>query len=92
MAREGVHPRKGKGGKLCVEPKEVGEILNEYFASVFTKERDTSIDGVSEGCVNPLDQAIITREEVSGVLKRIKVYKSPGLDGIYPRLRREPRD
>ena len=29
VARERVGPLKDKGGKLCVEPKEVGEILNE---------------------------------------------------------------
>eukprot|EP00061_Rhincodon_typus_P018301 g47418.t1 len=38
-ARKKVGPLKHKWN-LCVEPKEVGEILNEYFASVFTTQRD----------------------------------------------------
>ena len=75
--RERVGPFKDKGGKLCVEPKEVGEILNEYFASIFPKERDSLIDGVSEGYVNPLEQVVITKEEVLGILKSNKVDKSP---------------
>ena len=68
VVRERIGPLRDKGGELCLEPKEVGEILNEYFASVFTKERDTLIGSVSGGCVDLLEQISITREEVLGVL------------------------
>ena len=40
VARERVGPLNDSGGNLCMEPEEMDEILNEYFASVFTKERD----------------------------------------------------
>ena len=63
VVREKVGPLRDKSGELCFEPK-VGEILNEYFASVFTKERDVLTGGVSEGSVDPSEKISITREEV----------------------------
>ena len=50
------------------------------------------IGSVSGGCVDPLEQISITREEVLGVLGSIKVDKSPGPDGICPRLFRERQE
>ena len=43
---------KDNGGKFCVEPQEVGEIFNEYFASVFTKEKNMTDVEVRDKCVN----------------------------------------
>ncbi|MBB6725585.1 hypothetical protein [Proteus mirabilis] len=40
VTRERIGPLKDQQGGLCVEPQEMGEILNEYFASVFTVEKD----------------------------------------------------
>ena len=82
VVREKVGPLRDKSGELCLEPKEVGEILNEYFASVFTKERDVLTGSVSEVSVDPLEKISITREEVLGLLGNIKTDKSPGPDGI----------
>eukprot|EP00061_Rhincodon_typus_P008329 g30849.t1 len=67
----------------------MGEVLNEYFASVFTKEEDI-VDGESrEGYVDIRGHVNIKKEEVLGILKSNKVVKSPGPNGIYPRMRRE---
>ena len=49
VARERVGPLKDKGGNLCVEPEEMGEVLKEYFASVFTKEKDLVDDESGKG-------------------------------------------
>lgn len=38
MTNEKVGPLKYKGGKLHLVSEDVGEILSEYLASVFTKE------------------------------------------------------
>lgn len=40
ITRERVRPLKDIGGNLCLVPEEMGEVLNEHFASEFTKERD----------------------------------------------------
>ena len=57
VVREKIGPFRDKGGELCLEPKGIGEILNEYFASVFTKERDLLTGSVSEGGVDPLEES-----------------------------------
>eukprot|EP00061_Rhincodon_typus_P004266 g22160.t1 len=75
-----------------MEPQEMGEVLNEYFVSVFTIEKDLVNEESEEGCVDSLGHIEIKREEVLGVLKNIKVDKSSGPDGIYPRILREARE
>ena len=92
VARERVGPLKDKGGNQCVEPKEMGEVLNEYFASVFIKEKDLVDDESGKGCVNSFSHVEIKKEEVLGFLRNIKVDKFPGPDGIYPRILREARE
>eukprot|EP00061_Rhincodon_typus_P004261 g22149.t1 len=92
VTRERVGPLKDEGGKLYIEPLLVGEILNEYFASVFNKEKDMTYAEVRDECANTLENVNILKEEVLGILNCIKIDKSPGLDGIYPRFLREARE
>eukprot|EP00061_Rhincodon_typus_P000522 g11956.t1 len=67
----------------------MNEILTAYFASVFTEERDITNVEVRDRCLITLGQVGIRRGEVLGILKDIRVDRSPGPDGIYPRLLRE---
>eukprot|EP00061_Rhincodon_typus_P001996 g16347.t1 len=83
VARERADTLKDRRGRLCVEPEEVDEILNEHFTSVLTKERDVE---VRERCVNALGQVNIMKEDV------LVVDRSPGPDGIYPRRPWEARE
>eukprot|EP00061_Rhincodon_typus_P003219 g19566.t1 len=92
VAREKVGPLKDKGGNLCGEPQEVGKILNKYFVLVFAVEKDMTDVDIRDECVNTLENVSILKEEVLGILNCIKVDKSPGPDGIYPRLLREARE
>eukprot|EP00061_Rhincodon_typus_P000977 g13342.t1 len=59
---------------------------------VFTKEKDTTDVEVRDECVNTLENVNMLKEEVFGILSCIKVDKSPGPDGIYPRFLREARE
>eukprot|EP00061_Rhincodon_typus_P003667 g20667.t1 len=92
VARERVGPLKGKGEKLRMEPQEVEEILNKYFVLVFTKEKDMSDIEVRDEFVNTVENVNVLKEEFLGILNCIKVDKSPGPDGMYPRLLREARE
>jgi len=83
VARERVDPLRDSGGNLCMKPEELGDILSEHFASVFTKEKYLVDEESRVGCLNILGHVDI-KKEVLGVLKGIKVDKSPGPDGIYP--------
>ena len=70
----------------------MGKVLNEYFVSVFTKEKDLVDDESGKGCVDSLSHVEIKKEVVLGFLRNIKVDKSPGPDGTYPKILRGARD
>eukprot|EP00061_Rhincodon_typus_P011608 g36759.t1 len=73
MARVRVGPIRRSGGSLSAESEEVGEVLNEYFASVFTCERDLDI------CVDSMKQADmpkqidVRKEDVLEILKNMRI-------------------
>ncbi|XP_067904856.1 uncharacterized protein [Heterodontus francisci] len=91
MTRVRVGPIRDSGGNLCLESEEVGEVLNEYFASVFTSERDLVVCEDSVKQADMLEQVDV-KEDVLEILKDMRIDKSPGPDGIYPRLLREARE
>ena len=62
----------------------MGDILNEYFSSVFTVEKSMDVRELGEINSDVLSSVHITEKEVLEVLKRIKVDKSPGLLTCIP--------
>lgn len=78
VAREKVEPLKHKGGNLCLELQDVGEVLNQYFACVFTEEKDIEDNEIIVKNTNMLGQLEIAKDVVLMHLKTIKVDKSPG--------------
>lgn len=83
VTREKIGQLEDKGSKLL--SGDVGKVLNEYFASVFTME-DSEI--IVEN-TNMQELFEIKKEEVLGLLKSVKINISSGPDGMYPRLLRE---
>jgi len=92
MARVRVGLIRDSGGNLCLESEEVEEVLNEYFASVFTGERDFVACEDSVKQADMLEPVDVKKEEVLGIFKNMRIDKSSGPDGIYPRLQREVRE
>eukprot|EP00061_Rhincodon_typus_P002558 g17885.t1 len=70
----------------------MGEILNEYIALVFTKEKDMEDSEICVEHTNTLGQLQVNKEVVLDLLKNIKVDKSPGPNGIYSRFLRQKRE
>ena len=69
------------------------EVLNEYFSSVFTTE-DISLLPVPftkfEGNKSEhLGQLFVTPVMIANKIKKMKDNKSPGVDGIPPKLLKE---
>eukprot|EP00061_Rhincodon_typus_P009067 g32253.t1 len=91
VAKKRVGPLKNKGGMLCIEPQEVGEILNEYFVLVFTEEKDMTDVEVRDEYVNTLKNVSILKEEVLGILNCIKV-KFWRLANVVPSFKKGNRD
>ena len=71
----------------------MAKVLNEYFSSVFTTE-DISTLPVQftkfEGSKSEhLGQLFVTSEMIAKKFKKLKDNKSPGVDGIPPKLLKE---
>ena len=83
-------PLKDKNEKIIVDDQQGAELLNDYFSSVFTKENTENVpqpDQKFKGTENEkLLNLDITEYDVLNKLAKIKVDKSPGVDGIHPKL------
>ena len=66
----------------------MAEVLNENFSSVFTTENITSLPVTKFGgdLSNYLGKLFATPEMIAKKIKKIKDNKSPGVDGIPPKL------
>ncbi|XP_069768195.1 uncharacterized protein [Narcine bancroftii] len=85
LVRDKIGPLVDSEGRLSEKSKEMGEILNDFFASVFTREKNIEPVEVKKNSGKVMKHIRITEEVVMAVLKKIKVDKSPGPDRIFPR-------
>ena len=71
----------------------MAEVLNEYFSSVFITEDINSLPVTFtkfEGSQSEhLGQLFVTPEMIAKKIKKMKDNKSPGVDGIPPKLFKE---
>ena len=71
----------------------MAEVLNEYFSSVFTTEDISSLPvpfTKFEGNKSKhLGQLFVTPVMIANKIKKMKDNKSPGVDGIPPKLERK---
>ena len=85
-----VGPLEDSAGNIVSQGFLMAEDLNGYFSSVFTKE-DISLLPVAdtkfqEAKSDYLDPLMVTPELVAKKIKPMKNNKSPGVDGIPPKL------
>ena len=97
QAKTGVPSLVNLKGELASTDKEKAEVLNEFFASVFTGGQDSSLSHVPEPCTpkppggdqggkSPLT---VRAEQVQDCLMRLDEYKSLRPDGMHPRVLKE---
>jgi hypothetical protein len=68
------------------------EILNSFFSSVFVKEENTNFSRLDNiPIATPMEHLIINEFEVLKKLVKVDINKSPGPDGIHPRILYEVR-
>ena len=91
--RDKVGPLEDNAGDIITEGILMAEELNMQFSSVFTRE-DTSSLPVPETKFNGsegerLGQLVVTPEVVASKINNMKENKSPGVDGISPKILKE---
>ena len=91
-----VGPLEDSAGNIISQGFLMAEDLNVYFSSVFTKEdisslpvADAKFQGAKSDYLGPL---VVTPELVARKIKAMKDNKSPGVDGIPPKLLMETVD
>ena len=88
--RDKIAPLKSENGPV-IEPKKKAEVLNKYYAQVFT--RSDVEPPAPRRCVTERIETIgITKEKVETVISLLKEDSAPGPDEIPPRLIRELKD
>ena len=86
-----IGPLKDQDGNIISTDEEMAELLNKYFASVYTEEDTSEIPDVAINYQGnePLKKIEITEEIVKTKIKKLNQNKSPGPDGFHPRVIKE---
>ncbi len=89
--RTKVGDLKKDTGEFTSRDEEKAEILSDQYYKTFTQEDPSNMPPATdrELMTHPLTNIELTEEEVLKKLSSLRVYKSPGRDGLHPRLLRE---
>ncbi|CAM4643115.1 unnamed protein product [Caretta caretta] len=88
-AKESGGPLMNEGGNLVTEDVEKANVLNAFFASVFTNKvsSQTAALGITTWGID--GQPSVEKEVVRDYLEKLDVHKSMGPDELHPRVLKE---
>ena len=88
--KAGISDLEKGDGSYAHTDSEKAEVLNEFFSSVFTREDLKDIpEPRSRNKEDILEDILITDEDVRKKLQKLNPTKSPGPDGLHPRVLKE---
>ena len=76
-------------GSLSEGDQEKCEILNNFFGSVFTQEDTSDVPVFNSNNTVFISNVNVTVIEMEKALRSLKICKSPGPDGLHPRILKE---
>ena len=89
-SRQPVSDLRKENGELTTNDEEKAQVLNDFFSSVFTREDQTNIPELIQREVpKPLTKVNFTAANIEKRLLKLKTSKSPGPDGLHPRILKE---
>ena len=91
--KSGISDLRKDNGSLTSTDLEKAEVLNRFFISIFTQENTETmpeVESFSKGI--PLEYIEITSNMVFKKLSALNPSKSPGQDGLHPRVLKELKD
>ena len=81
---------KTSNNEFTKSEQEKVDVLNHFFTSVFTREDLSSIPQITDrSFASPLTEIDISHSLVLDAMKSLNASKSPGPDGIHPRVLKE---
>ncbi len=87
--KEKIPNLKNPDGSLTSDDNEKCKVLNDFFVSVFTKEGDNPPPVFNSFNKVTLDDVFIDELDMFNALNNLNTTKSPGPDGIHPRVLQE---
>ena len=89
-SRPSIGPLKDKAGRVVQEEREMAEVFNEFFSSVFTRENLGDVpDPQQQHAGEMLSDVKITTKKVMEKIKKLKRGAAAGPDKIGPQLLQE---
>ncbi|CAM4592414.1 unnamed protein product [Caretta caretta] len=88
-AKESVGPLLNEGGNLVTEDVEKANVLNAFFASVFTNKVSSQTAALGTTAWGVDGQPSVEKEVVRDYLEKLDVHKSMGPDELHPRVLKE---
>ena len=82
-----LHSKKDNLTFIASKDNEKAEVLADFFSSVFTSETDSNIPELENLSVNETSSdELFSIDEVRKLLLGLNTTKSPGPDGVHPKL------
>ena len=84
-----VDPNDDKS-EVTDDNRKMADIMAKYYVTVFTSEPDGEIPKlIQRDILMEMDNLEVTKDKVLKAIKKLKINKSPGPDGMHPRVIKE---